>query len=313
MANPAIVVAVLTFRRPDDLTSALAELVDHVERSARADASILVVDNDDRPSAAPVVARFSGVRYVHEPQPGIAAARNRALAEAEHARLLVFIDDDERPQAGWLDRLVDTWERSGAEAVVGPVVSSFAVPPDPWIEAGRFFVRLRHPTGTQVTTAATNNLLLDLAAVRALGLRFDDRFGTSGGSDTLFTRTLVAAGGRIVWCDEAVVTDVVPPERATKEWVLRRARRIGNSNSRVWVVMAEPGARRTIVRLRLIGQGAVRIAAGATRAAFGAAAGKPVHHARGIRMLARGRGIVGGAVGSVVAEYGRDERQGVPS
>ena len=81
--------------------------------------------------------------------------------------------------------------------------------------------------------AATNNLLLDLGRIRALGLEFDERFGLSGGSDTLFTRPLVARGGRMVWCDEAMVVDNVPAGRLTRDWVLRRALRSGNSASRV--------------------------------------------------------------------------------
>ena len=36
-------------------------------------------------------------------------------------------------------------------------------------------------------------------------------------------RRLHAAGYAMIWCDEAVVTDVVPVARLTREWVLRRA------------------------------------------------------------------------------------------
>ena len=93
-------------------------------------------------------------------------------------------------------------------------MSRFAETPDPWIAAGRFFDRRRLPTGTDLEVAATNNLLLDLAVVRRLGLRFDAAFGLSGGSDTLFTRELVASGERMVWCDEAIVYDIVPTDRA---------------------------------------------------------------------------------------------------
>src|SRR5207245_2358075 len=55
-------------------------------------------------SAATVVAEAGAaeVRHVVEPAPGIAAVRNRAMDEAAGARLLVMIDDDERPLAAWL-------------------------------------------------------------------------------------------------------------------------------------------------------------------------------------------------------------------
>lgn len=304
MSDLSIVVAVLTYRRPDDLASLLAELVPHAS-SAAAPAAVVVVDNDELPSAGDLVAKYAGVRYVHEPRPGIAAARNRALDEAGEARLLVFIDDDERPTTGWLDRLVATWQQARPAAVAGPVISTFAAPLDPWVDAGGFFKRLRHSTGTEVELAATNNLLLDLEVVRGLGLRFDDRFGTSGGSDTLFTRSLVRCGGRIVWCDEAIVTDVVPPERATRAWVLRRATRMGNSASRVELALTPPGPSRWWCRMRLAVNGVARIGAGAGRAVYGRFIRHCRHHARGVRMLARGRGMLAGALGTVVAEYER--------
>lgn len=311
MSGIEVVVAVLTYRRPEELGEALDALTGHLA-SARAPARLLVVDNDVEPSACDVVARFPGARYVHEPRPGIAAARNRALDEADAARLVVFIDDDERPQPGWLDALVDSWQRSRPAAVVGAVVSTFAVPPDPWIEAGAFFSRARHATGTEVSAAATNNLLLDLDVVRSVGLRFDERFGISGGSDTFFTRSLVRGGGRIVWCDEAVVLDMVPADRLTRSWVLKRYQRMGNSGSRVDVLLARPGADRLLTRGKLIGQALVRVVVGGLRAAYGKLTGNLVHHARGARLMARGRGMLAGAVGGVVVEYGRSERPGSP-
>ena len=309
MTRPSIVIAILTYRRPTDLEELLPLLVEHVSTSAWPEASIMVIDNDERPTAAEIAAEYTSVRYVHEPRPGIAAARNRALRESTNERLLVFIDDDERPRDGWLAGLLETWDRYRPAAVVGPVVSTFAAPPDPWIDAGGFFVRLRHPTGTTVRLAATNNLLLDLEVIRSLDLRFDDRFGTTGGSDTLFTRGLVHAGHQIVWCDEAIVTDVVPPERSTRDWVIRRAERMGNSGSRVALVLAPSGMRRWLVRVGLIGGGLARVVVGGGRSMFGRVTRSQWHHARGARLLARGRGMLGGALGTVVAEYARGLEQ----
>ena len=68
-------------------------------------------------------------------------------------------------------------------------------------------------------SAHSNNLLLDLRWSRRLGLRFDPRFGLTGGEDTMFTHDLVGRGGTIVWCDEAVVRESVPADRATRSWV----------------------------------------------------------------------------------------------
>jgi succinoglycan biosynthesis protein ExoM len=299
---PAVLVAVLTYRRPDDLAALLASLRTHVEAVG---ADVLVVDNDPQASAAGSVASTGWARYVHEPTPGIAAARNRALEESAGHDLLVFIDDDERPQGGWLRALMDAYARQPCSGVVGPVVSTFAVPLDPWVAAGEFFRRRRMPTGTVVDVAATNNLLLDVAAVRAAGIRFDDRLGLSGGSDTLFTRRLSAEAGPLVWCDEAVVTDVVPDHRSSRSWVLRRQLRSGNSWSRTALMLAPSAGDRLRLRLGLTVMGAARVAVGAARWMIGVPTASRVHRARGAKTLARGLGMILGAYGYDYIEYRR--------
>ena len=304
-----LTVAVLTFRRPDDLRAALPSLVAQaaeVEDNART-VDVLVVDNDPQGSGGPVVEELASprVRYVVEPSPGIAAARNRALAEAAGAAVLVFVDDDERPHPGWLRNLIDTRERTGAAAVAGAVVSDFAGELDRWVAAGDFFRRRRPATGTPIDVAATNNLLLDMTVVRGAGLSFDPDFGLSGGSDTLFTRQLVATGARMVWCDEAVVTDHVPTSRITREWVLRRAYRSGNSASRVDVLLGGSPLGRGRARLRALLRGLPRLAGGAARWCVGCATRRLDHRAKGLRTAARGAGMLTGAVGLVYYEYRR--------
>ncbi|WP_236123102.1 glycosyltransferase family 2 protein [Cellulomonas palmilytica] len=297
-----VVVAVLTYRRPDDLAAVLESLRTQVG-SVDDEVSVLVVDNDPDAGARETVVG-PHVRYVHEPRPGIAAARNRALDEVGDADVLVFLDDDERPVEDWLAQLLATHRRTDA-CVVGPVVSRFEVEPDAWVRAGRFFDRRRLRTGTPVVVAATNNLLLDLPPVRASGVRFDEAFGLSGGSDTLFTRRLVAAGIPMVWCDEALVTDEVPAARATRAWVLHRASRSGNSATRCDVALASGAAGRTVARGRGIALGSARVLAGGVRALVGTLTRSPEHHARGLRTVARGRGMVTGAFGRVVYDYAR--------
>src|SRR5829696_2372932 len=102
-SGPTTVVAVLTYRRVELLSGLLADLVAQAATITPA-ATVLVVDNDPEGSAADVVLGWAerGVRYVHEPRPGISAARNRALTEAADADALVFFDDDEHPCPGWL-------------------------------------------------------------------------------------------------------------------------------------------------------------------------------------------------------------------
>lgn len=303
-------VAVLTYRRPDDLAELLPLLLAEADR-ATVDAEVLVVDNDPDGGAADQVAAAAAgadgaLRYAHEPTPGIAAARNRALDEAGGRDLLLFIDDDERPEPGWLDAMVGCWQRYGSTVVAGPVISRFPSEPGPWIRSGRFFDRRRPPTGTDLELVATNNLLIDLHGLAALGdLRFDVRYGLSGGSDTLFSRHLVQRGGSMIWCDEAVVHDVVPPGRMTRQWVLRRAYRMGNTWMRTSLEASPPGTGRALVWSRLVVAGLVRLGGGGLRVAWGGVTGRMSHRARGMRTAARGAGLLAGGLGVVYAEYRR--------
>ncbi|RIJ43461.1 glycosyltransferase, partial [Maribellus luteus] len=56
---------------------------------------------------------------LHEPEPGVANARNAALAVAKGA-MIAFLDDDEEAPPGWLAALIAAQARLGADAVFGP-------------------------------------------------------------------------------------------------------------------------------------------------------------------------------------------------
>jgi succinoglycan biosynthesis protein ExoM len=300
-----ILLAVLTYQRNEDLVELLPQLVAQLDGRP---GEVLVVDNDPDGSAATTVAalELAEVRYVHERQPGIAHARNRALDEAGDAHLLVFIDDDERPDAAWLTQLLDCYQREQCVAVAGAVIPDVGRIDDPWIEAGGFFVRSRHETGSELDAASTANLLIDLRQLEALGsVRFDERFGLTGGSDTLFTRELVARGGRIVWCDEAVVTDYIRTARANRAWVLQRHFRAGNSWARTSVELSKGVFATLLMRLRLTFVGVARIVLGSARSTYGTVVRSPRHQARGRRTAARGVGMTLGAWGRVYVEYRR--------
>lgn len=301
-----VVVAVLTYRRPDDLRALLPMLVAQAGGSDEL-VEIVVVDNDPDGGAAAIVGEYSatGIFYAHESIPGISAARNRALHLASGADVLVFIDDDERPVDEWLERMLTSYRGERPAGVVGPVISRYTEEPDEWISAGRFFERRRMPTGSRLNVAATNNLLLDVRQIG--GLEFDQGFGISGGSDTLFTRALVAGGGRLIWCDEAVVFDVVPATRLTRTWVLQRAFRSGNAWSRTSISLTGTAGSRSLIRLGLTGRGAIRLIGGGLLSLFGAGTASDRHHARGLRMMKRGGGMVSGAWGHVYSEYRRSD------
>lgn len=295
-----LVVAVVTYRRLEPLRSLVPVLLDRMrEAEVRHDVScrLLVVDNDPGGSAAAAMTTLGNGRssVVVEPTPGIPAARSRALREAATDQLLVFVDDDEIPEPGWLSALVECWTRCGAAAVSGPVRTVLPPGTDPFIAEGDFYARTHAAgwrTGDVIPVAATNNLLLDLAVVRRLGLDFDDRFRRTGGEDTAFTAGLTAAGERIVWCREATVVEHLLPERRTREVALSRAYSLANSRIVVSLALEPSRWRRGAVQLRGLGS-ALRFATrGAAATVDGRVRGDRAAYARGRRDLARARGTV---------------------
>ena len=337
-----LTIAMLTYRRNDYLAQVIPELLAQADDvcDAQTTASVLIVDNDPQAGARAVVeaaraalggeqpeaAEASGVAdsdavamsrlvYVHEPEPGIVAGRNRALSQAHGSDALVFIDDDEIPSPGWLKALVSTWRAQGCAAVTGPTPPTFEVDPSAWVTASGAFDSWEAADGAQVRSADTGNLLLDLAVVEGLGLRFDPRYGLTGGEDSLFTRQLTRAGGVIRFAAGAVVTKRVPAARARRTWVLERSLRSGSSWARVRIDTAAPdgGASGRLARLRLrLGYGAKGLAkAGIDGARAGVAriCGDVPAQARYEVSSRGGLGMVVGALGVHVREYGRPRRR----
>lgn len=316
-SHPLVTIAMLTFRRNDEVSEALPMLLEQareveVRSEGRVHVNILVVDNDPHRHAESTVRTFDypALRYVCEPSPGISAARNRALDEAAESDILVFIDDDERPGDSWLWSLLKTKRDTGAAAVAGPVVSRFDGPPDPWIVAGEFFDRTHRSglrTGETIERAATNNLLLDMREIRRLELRFDLRFGLTGGEDSLFTGQLARSGARLVWCAEAYVDDVVPLSRMTRRYALRRTFSLSNSSVKVEIELATSAINSGVTRLRAAVIGSARILLGIARMGLGMMTRSLPDRALGQRLAYRGLGAVGASLGYSFLEYGRSK------
>lgn len=229
----SISICICTFRRP----AALARLIGCL--AAQAPPPILelvVVDNDARATArhtcTAAVAPFP-LRYAVEPEQNIARARNRAVALAAGA-WLGFLDDDELPARDWLARLWATARRHRADAVLGPVLAQPPADAPRWVQDGGFFGRRRFATGTPVprNEFRIGNALVRRAALAGLDGPFDPAYGLTGGEDGDMLCRLARRGARILWCDEALVTEPVPRERLVPRWLLRRAWRGGNDYAR---------------------------------------------------------------------------------
>ena len=107
--------------RSHDLHEAVASLL----QQTHAELEIIVVVDGDRELHREVVAAHSGRESVRavllEENVGISGARNAGVAEA-HGDVIAFIDDDAVADLGWIERLVETYERCDAVSVGGKVL-----------------------------------------------------------------------------------------------------------------------------------------------------------------------------------------------
>lgn len=314
----SICIAILTYRRPEGLSDLLTHLIDQAASVSGPDVElhVLVVDNDPEGTAADTLAAWRRthdpdatlltVRLVHETEPGIAAARNRALLESAESDLLVFIDDDETPSPAWLSTLLNTWRSTGADAVAGPVRPVYETRVAGWIRFGPFHDAPDLPDGATMSHAASGNLLLDRRTVARIGATFP-RIGTRGGEDSHFTHALTDAGAVIRWCADAVVTERVPAPRATASWVTRRS--FGNGLSWAGILTERErglgGPSSTPRRVATTALGAARVAAGVATVAHGVVTRSAGRTGLGIHRAARGAGVMAGAWGWIYDEYAR--------
>ena len=301
-----VAICIATYRRPAmlaDLLRGVAAL--EMGEFATACVMVIIVDNDIAGSAAATIdaARFDvpfAISYAIETRRGIAHARNSAIATAlaADADVVAMIDDDEIPSADWLLQLLRTQAKFGADAVYGPVVSRFAVPPPGWVTAGRFFERTHVPTGEMVRIGTTGNVLLTRRVLERRHPPFDPRFGLTGGEDTLFFLELQSARVAVISCAEAVVVETVPATRTTIKYVLRRAYAAGASYvaaERCVAGGSEWTTRRTSIAL-------TRIASGMATACLLWPFGKH-HFIRGLQTVSLGSGMLAGLRGVRFEHY----------
>lgn len=284
--DPVVAIAICTYRRPRQLAKTLGGIAELTfPAGPRPALHVVVADNEGDLSVEREVEAFAdrtGVpaTYVVEHRRGISQARNACLdAIPAEAHFVAFIDDDETPRPGWLSALLSTQRQTGATVVCGPVGADFASAPPAWIVDGGFFQQPRRSDGAfqklldggAVSDASTNNALVRMAEIRHLGLRFDDRFGMTGGEDALFFAKLRAAGASMVWSPAAEVVESIPPARARFAYLAREYFRCGTVRTAIDALESAGGggalaslrfrastlkkaARKTVVHTALLGR-----------------------------------------------------------
>jgi glycosyltransferase involved in cell wall biosynthesis len=233
-------VAICTYNRNEALTACLDALLISASRlGERGGVGVVVVDDSTDGKASKVIERFKGrfergVEYRFSGRQNISLARNLAIETAsELADWVAMTDDDCEPAPEWLEGLVEAQQRTGADAVTGPMIRR--VPPgsptwltdQPFLELG-----LAPPVDdTELTEASTFNSMISSRWLKEHpAIRFEPALGVIGGEDMVFYRSAHYAGLRIRYSKRASVYENEPASRATLAYQLRLFFWHGNSS-----------------------------------------------------------------------------------
>ena len=233
-----------THNRSERLIAALESVIR--QDLPAADWECVVVSNN---STDDTVARFGdfaarypglNLRLVTEDGPGVSYARNRGIAETS-APLLVFIDDDERINPGFLRAYADFFD-AHPDAVVagGRIIAEYVTGRPAWLskytempianpmdfgDAVRPFPAGRVPGGGNMAFRRS-------AALRYGG--FDPSLGRVGrmligGEENDFFERLMRGGETCGYVPGAVMWHIIPPEKLTESYFRRLCYNVGVS------------------------------------------------------------------------------------
>lgn len=264
-----VVLAICTYRRPAGLERLLLSVAELDAMPEGYRLQVVVVDNDDAGEGLATVHRLTDrlpypVRAVQSLEPGLSAARNRAVAEAlsDAPDLVAFLDDDEWPEPGWLNALLAVQARCNSDAVGGPTRSVFPAGATPAQTANAYYgADMALPDGHPCRLQAGGNVLVRARALAGLGAQpFDPAFAQSGGEDLAFFTALARRGARMHWARDAIVSESVPPERLAPGWMRQRVINIANSRVRVMQRFDTSLAHRLVRVGKTFGLGVVALA-----------------------------------------------------
>ena len=287
-----VVILICTFNRPLYLGELLTAIAREVSSTPCKTLSVVVVDNGTQ-EVSSLVKTFRSklpVEYVYAPRSGLVGARNFSLRRGlqHQPDYLVFIDDDEVPEVGWLGGLLSTMSCTGADFAVGPVKPKFSDPPPAW--APDFFTKSGE-------AFCTSNLIIRASVVpRDEDHWFQARFNSTGGEDGEFLSRLVASGATFTVAHSATVLENIPTERVTVRYLWRRGFRDGVVAAKAHSGQAGGGM------LESWRRGIGKICYGLNHLFWSVA--KPQRFYRAIDDLSMGSGLILGSGGLSIKFYG---------
>jgi hypothetical protein len=219
---------------------------------------LLVVDNGSTDRTRDVTDAFASrlpIRVVDEPEPGLSAARNRAVLAAR-GEYLLWIDDDAMPSPGWIASYLAAFSEWPAAAVFGgPIGLEFDAPLPGWfvpvlpVIGAVYGQRDLGPNPSALRPSVTELPFGGNFATRTSDQRrfpYDTRLGrhpahpSRGSEETEVLLSMLESGLEGRWVPAAVVTHLQRAADASIRYIVRRISAYGAYQA---VRFPPPGAR----------------------------------------------------------------------
>jgi len=231
-------VCIATYKRPELLKKLIQSLSDQ-KGIDELQLEIIIVDNDIEKTAKKVVAEFSSkssisISYYEQPVQNISLTRNKALDKST-GHYIAIIDDDETADEYWIRNLIDAIVRFNADAVFGYVIPVFPSDTPIWLQQREIYFLPIGKTGDPPSSFPTTNCLIKSERVNQFNVRFDPKYGLSGGEDQMFFRLLSTYGAKFVICREAITYETILPHRSRLKAICNRAIHQGNAYARITI------------------------------------------------------------------------------
>jgi succinoglycan biosynthesis protein ExoM len=169
------------------------------------------------------------VFYKLEKKIGIPFARNKSLEILKKIKcnFVCFFDDDCEVSSNWLDSMIKIQKLSRADIVTGPQRA----------KSKNLFLKVLERENKhlkQLKWAATNNVYAKKESIIGSNVKFSEKLKKIGGSDQLFFLNISRKGKKIIWNNNAIVSEFRDKKRENFKWFLERNIRYGSSSFKIF-------------------------------------------------------------------------------
>lgn len=260
--NIRISVVIATHNRCKYLSQALQGLIN--QSLDKNDYEVIVVDNASTDATKELVKQkfleLSNLVYIYEPTPSANLARNIGWKKAK-AKYVAYLDDDAIPANTWLENILKCFDKVKPEPAIigGKVVPIWERERPHWL-SDKLLSALSlidysntpiYLTGRKLPFSV--NMIFQKDLLEQFG-GFDLNLGRKGkklisGDETAIALKIRNAGYSIFYHPEILVNHIIPANRLTQGWFIKRLYWQGYSDALVWKIVEKPTLQAWIKKL----------------------------------------------------------------